>query len=128
MLKKQVVEAKKLQGFVQILGRDKMGKPCKFIVPGHAGRRYMVILRRQKGKLLVECLHNEAGSNWECEGSSKSICYHCLAAVMAAAADGGKTVVFFAEYAAAKKYSNLGGVVILIEGWKSGKKIFGVVK
>lgn len=128
MLQERVYEAKKLQGFIQILDRDKTGKPCKLNVPGHEGRRYTVILRRQKGKLLAECLHSEASSNWPCEGSNKSICYHCLAAIIATAADSGKKVTFFEEYKDAKNYSNFGGVVCLVEGWKSHKQLFMVVK
>jgi hypothetical protein len=128
MLQDRVDEAKKLQGFIQIMDRDKTGKPCKMNVPGHEGRRYAVILRRQTGKLLAECLHSEASSNWPCEGSLKSICYHCLAAIIAAAADSGKKVVFFEEYAVAKNYSNFGGAVCIVEGWKSKKQLFMVVR
>lgn len=102
-------EARKAVSFIGVLKSDKLNRPLSLLVPGHDGRRYQVILRREPGSLSGECLleGNGQGHIGSCEGSAHSLCYHVLASVLKAAQCNGRTVSFTNDARTLKNLKNV---------------------
>lgn len=114
MLKERVEEARAAARFALIQKRDAQGRPSVVLVPGHQAARYQVILRRKgnHGELLTAECRKEAGAVGyiPCQGNSNgTVCYHTMAAVIAAAGDSGYAVKFSDGPEAAIKLKNFGG-------------------
>lgn len=82
--------------------------------------------------LTVECQCNKvAGAQMEqpnCEGNQRTICYHCLAALIFAACQKQKQLTLFDDFSSAVNYSNLGGQLIKVESAQGGKHCWAVSK
>lgn len=123
----RIAEAKAAAKFTQIVKRDASNRPVLLDVPGHSGRRYTVIIRRQKGIISTECLHSLQGQAY-CKGGLQTICYHGFAAIIAMATEAGKQVVFFEDEKEARKYGNFGGTAVPIKSYSNNKLFWMVVK
>lgn len=84
MLKDRVKLARTIALFTRVVETDKLDRPKILHVPGHKGKTYRVIIRREMG-VTVEChLMSELG-NIPCQGNGNgTICYHSMAAIIAA--------------------------------------------
>ena len=114
MLKERVEEARAAVRFALIQKRDAQGRPSVVLVPGHQAARYQVILRRKgsHGELMTAECRKEAGpvGYIPCQGNVNStVCYHAMAAVVAAAGDSGYVVKFSDKPVTAIKLKNFGG-------------------
>ena len=108
-MNRQNQEARAAAKFAQIITRDRNSKPIKISVPGHEGRKYSVILKRNGKEAVAECLLDEKFGSSPCP--SHSICYHIKAAVIAAAEDAGYSVAFTKTREDAYKLKNFGALV-----------------
>ena len=64
----------------------------------------------------------------DCQGNSKTICYHCLASLIAGAREAGKDLTLFDTFTDAFRYSNFGGELIQIISKQSGTEAWAVLK
>ena len=72
------------------VGTERNGKIHTVFVPGHEGKKYFVILKRDEKGLILECQHILPHSNaFLCPGGCKTVCYHQMAAVMFVAQQAG---------------------------------------
>ena len=63
---------------------------------------------------------------WRCPGNQFGhICWHVLAAMMAAA--GRKSVAFFEDLGEAKRYQNLGGKLCIVQSGDGSGRLYAVV-
>ena len=122
-LKDRVTEARRIAPFVW----TENGRA--FIVPGHEGRRYQVILKRRPGVIQVRCEQWTAlGPTRRCPGNSAGVCYHGIAAIIAAAERRGYGVSFAenARDAARVRRLHPDGSVFSVVSVQSGRTIYGV--
>jgi len=106
-LSKRVVKARTI---VELDLLKKLG-PRTWLVPGSHGRRYVVY--RRKGTTQFECHRDLGGHGMEaCPGNSNgTVCYHVMAAIIAAAREKGQWVSFCEKQEDAERLANLGGKV-----------------
>jgi hypothetical protein len=123
--RRQQIKAAALFTFVS--KRDGNGRASAIDVPGHEGRRYMVLIKRN-GHVEVECLQDTPLGDVPCQGGLRSFCFHSYAALEIAAREAGRQVVWCKDEPAAKRLSRVGGNVLKVVGKRSGKVIWGVVK
>lgn len=129
MLKERVEAARAAARFALIQKRDAQGRPSVVLVPGHQAARYQVILRRKgnHGELMtVEC-RKEAGvaGYIPCQGNSNgTVCYHAMAAVIAAAEDSGYVVKFSDKPATAIKLKNFGGQAYVLRSEQGNGELY----
>lgn len=110
--------------FCHIMARDKQGRAVKVRVPGHLGKMHETILRWGEHSVSAECrIDTGLGGYVSCPGQS-FVCYHSLAAVIYACQDRGYKVSLGA-LDDLKKLKNLGGIIIAIQSWVSGKGVQG---
>lgn len=124
-------EARQVTNFTSILQTDNSGKPKVISVPGHNGRNYEVIVRRDNG-LSVECRQNTGPcGHIDCKGNSKSICYHSLAAIIRCAKEQNQEVAICESYQAASRLmqikKNDKPVIVRLTSRQSGKVAYLVV-
>lgn len=98
--------ARHVKEFVSVLKVDSQKRPSVLHVPGHGGRIYKVIIRRESG-LSVECLLDTGNGEIPCQGNSHGLCYHSYAALEKAAESKGFKVYFCADESKAKCLVNL---------------------
>ncbi len=120
-------EARAAAKFAAVLQRDKQGRVRSVIVPGHEGKQYQVIIRREFSTgISVECLlSTNAGHVAQCAGNSHSICYHALAALIKAVGD--RRILFSVNNA--KRVARLmpNSKVVLIESRQSHTRAYMIV-
>lgn len=127
-----VQSARNAKEFVQVLKSDSEGRPQMFLVPGHRGRRYRIVLERNSG-LQAFCYRGKGtlGNEPEdhtCDGNSHAVCYHVLAACLVAAEVQGKTLSWCDSQADAKRLARVGGKVFTVKSAQSGTSAWGVVR
>lgn len=120
--------ARKVSEFTTVLQRDGKSQAKVVGVPGHEGKRYQVIICRDSG-LSVECNQDTPIGIVPCKGNSKSICYHCLAAIIKAASEKNQEVAFCDSYTKASKLLQVkkAGVIVKLTSWQSKKEVWLVV-
>lgn len=126
--------ARNVKEFVHVLSRDDQGRPTRLLVPGHEGRRYQVSLSRNGG-LVAHCEqlgyrdHSPMLPVAICEGSLHNICYHILAACMAAAEEQSKEIRWslFDEADTKRAAAILDDQVFSVKSAQSGKVAWGIV-
>jgi hypothetical protein len=74
--------ALKIQEWVHPTSLSRAGRLLRCVVPGHEAKQYEVVLVRRIGVLEVTC--SELPTHKPCKGNGHSICYHSMAAVIAA--------------------------------------------
>lgn len=74
--------AERIQEWVFPTALSRGGKLTRCIVPGHEARQYEVTLSREGTAIVCSC--EERNTYVPCLGNGHSVCYHSLAAVMAA--------------------------------------------
>lgn len=104
----RLIHARARAKAVQILKRDPTGRAVAFRVPGTA-RSYVVTLYRKDGRIWTYC-KQESGP--KCRGNGNSICYHSIAAVIAAAKDKGYRTSWCETWSKVKRLRNFGGRVV----------------
>ena len=88
-----------------IKSTDKLGRARAIEVPGHHAYR-LVLLARNQGAIVAECLMQTAIGLVPCKGNGQhTVCYHALGAVQAAS--GGRVRGWFATKRDAKRALNL---------------------
>lgn len=82
-----------------VVERDKEGRVNKVNVPGHEGRRYQVIIRRESGTLSVECRQDIDKLGYKpCQAAAHgNMCYHVRHALLVAANAAGLQLAFFKQ-------------------------------
>jgi len=120
-------EARGAAQFAGIVARNSNGRPSQVTVPGHGGKRYDVLIKREGGVFVTECRIDTGVTGMiSCPGS-KYVCYHALAVVMAVAEDAGMQAVMCHSADDAAKVRNLrGGAVIQVINKAGTDKVWAV--
>ena len=115
--------------FCHTLQSDSKGRAKSISVPGHKGKSYRVILRRESllGSITAECSLTTSNGDKPCKGNSHSICYHSLAALIHAADCAGCEISLCESEKSAMLLKNIGGDVIKAASYTSGKSVWLVV-
>lgn len=115
-LAERVEEAKAAAKFA-VVDTNRTGQVKKVTLPGHDGKRYMVIVKRTPDGIHTDC-HIDAGPHGlvECKGNSHATCYHTIAAVILAAKSVKGEVRFTETPEDAKRLSHLGGQIVKVVG------------
>jgi hypothetical protein len=110
--------------FCHIMARDKQGRAVKVRVPGHLGKMHETILRWEEHTVSAECrIDTGLGGYVSCPGQG-FVCYHAMASVIYACQDRGYKVSIGA-LDGLKKLKNLGGIIIALQSWVTGKGVQG---
>lgn len=125
----RVKRARSAAQFANIVTRDARNRARVVYVPGHSGARYRVILRHETvgdtNVLSAECAKDCGVVGFDpCK--AKCVCYHSIAAVIAAAADARYDVRVAQSPKDAMKLCNFGGHVAALYSWtnKTSSPIF----
>ena len=114
-------EARRVAPFTGVI-ETSGDKPSVLAVPGHDGRTYNVRLHRAR-RLTYWC---------GCQGATRGVCYHGMAAVIRAAQEGGYCVSWTGKgddgRAKAHRLVNLGGQVLSLTSERSRVSAWAVVK
>ena len=115
-LAERVARAKMAAEFA-VVTKNKAGQVKKVDLPGHDGKRYMVIVKRTSDGIHTDCYvaTRQIGSV-PCKGNEHATCYHTLAAVVVAAKQMNGEVRFAETEIAADKLARFGGKVVKVEG------------
>jgi hypothetical protein len=85
--------AKNIVEFCHITDLDDQGRAKIVLVPGHKSKRYQVTITRTKQRMICSC--QELDLNEPCKGNSfGTVCYHTLAALLAAVNKNGHLIFF----------------------------------
>ncbi|MBU0791734.1 MAG: hypothetical protein KKC55_14890, partial [Gammaproteobacteria bacterium] len=77
----------------------------------------------------VQCLLNTSGGHLACKGNSVSLCYHAIGGAIAMIENSGYKVVAIADQRAnAIKRKNLGGKIVEVRSYQSGKPLWMLYK
>ncbi len=109
-LSKWVRRARAAAEFAKVTSRTQAGQVQTVIVPGHSGKQYQVIIRRN-GNLSAECRLDTTGGYMPCPGNSNNgkICYHSISAVEIAAKEQKLSLSWCQDEHQVIQLSNLGG-------------------
>lgn len=106
--------------------------PSGYRVPSRTQPNHHVVLARffknhDGAGYRITCHYefNEAGQE-RCPGNSNGhVCWHCMAAVLAAAKG---PVAFFEDLKEAKRYAHLGGKLMILRSGDGSGSLFAVIK
>ena len=123
-----IPEAQSASKFALVTKKSNSTVKYKVTIPGHDGKRYMVLLRRISGGYTGECLLDAGalGTPAVCLSATKSTnsaCYHISAALLAVAASAGYKLAFCQNEAAAKRLRNLYNGIVLWYARHNGNKV-----
>jgi len=101
---------------IKVNKRDDKERITEAFVNGSAGKRYLVLLKRNREKdtILTECLLDTSNGNLPCPSSKFTICYHALSVLLQSASENGKKVLFTDTMEKAKKLLNFGGEIYTV--------------
>lgn len=130
-LKNRVEKARAAARFASVSTRDAAGKAKTINVPGSEARIRNVILWRKsydnKPVMMTECDVVTGIGRTPCKGN-QHVCYHSMAAVIAAAQDKGMEVNFCDNPSDAEKLNNIKhGVVIPVVNKRDTDSLWAVV-
>lgn len=128
MLSERLELAKKASVFAHIQSRDPLGRAKVVLVPGHEGKRYRVILRWTKTRVSAECALDSVIGPVPCLGGSQTLCYHGLSAILAAFRDRNYNLAISENALGLKRLRSVGGVLIGLESWQSGKVVWALAR
>ncbi len=115
-----MVSARHIQEFVGVHKQDHGTVTYKVRVPGHDGKRYQVLFRKElrmdNGRwvrvLTGECLLDTGNGDLPCQSrGGNTICYHVLAGIIATCKANNQKVMFCKNEKDARNLANLGGKV-----------------
>lgn len=120
-----IQSARNVAEFVHVLDDYDQGRPTRLLVPGHEGKQYVVTLGRN-GALVAKCHRatwTDARRSPElvrfsgdaCQGNTKSVCYHVLAACIVSAQAQGKELAWCDSKADAERRARIDGKVFQVE-------------
>jgi len=123
-----IPEAQSASKFALVTKKSNSTVKYKVTIPGHDGKRYMVLLRRISGGYTGECLLDAGalGTPSTCLSATKSTngaCYHIGAALLEIAASAGYKLAFCQNEAAAKRLRNLYNGIVLWYARHNGNKM-----
>ncbi len=125
----QIERAKAGLNFAHVVAKDELSRARHVSVPGSDGKSYDVFIHRSGNCLECECQLVTGYGNLDCQGNTRSVCYHSLMAVMVAAKEHKMKIAFCGrDERAAQRLSHLGGRVVKIRSRQSGREVWGVVK
>lgn len=127
MFSNRVQEARSAAKFAKVVSRTREGDGKTILVPGHNGKQYYVIIRRnKKGSLITECrLSTPHGLINECKGNCVVVCYHSMAAIIALANERNYNISISEKRQNAKRR---GGNVFTISNHKGTKTVYFTTK
>lgn len=116
-------------GFVHILRTDSKGRAIEAYIPGSAGKRYHVIIRRNNNDLTAECRVDVGAHGYKRCPSTKGgrVCYHALALVVASAEANAHETAICATKDIANRTLRLwgdSGVVYTITPFTGGHELY----
>ncbi len=121
----KIKEARMLASLAKVQKRNAAGKITFLTIPGSNAKTYDEIIRRRNGTLTVECMLNTSCGHTACKGNSISLCYHAIGGAIAMIEQSGCKVVAIAdERANAIQRKNLGGKIVEVRSYQSGKPIW----
>ena len=107
MISNRIDRARKAVEFCHV-GTERKGIIQTVFVPGHEGRKYRVILKRGKGLVTLECQRMlPYDTSVLCPGGCKTVCYHCMAALIFTAHQAGFDTSFCESKEDALRLKNL---------------------
>jgi hypothetical protein len=116
-------DAKVTVSKVRVLTRDKHNRITSASVPGTSGT-YQTRLVRQDHTVYCRCDRNDGK---ECLGNRETVCYHCLATILAGIDEAQVEVEWFNDKRAA--WSNRGnGRVVEVRSSQSDRSVWAVVR
>jgi len=111
------VQRAKMAAEFAVVTKNKAGQVKKVDLPGHDGKRYMVIVKRTSDGIHTDCyVETKQIGSVPCKGNEHATCYHTLAAVVVAAKQMNGEVRFAETEIAADKLARFGGKVVKVEG------------
>ena len=125
MLSDRVAKARKIAEFGLINHINKNA----WLVPGTNGKKYLVTRRARS--LRFRCDLDLGGHGLrDCKGNAHNgtLCYHCLAAIIALSQENGKQVAFCNNEKDAERLSHLGGSLYKVSSGQGRGQVWIVVK